>query len=874
MPWFSKNRVGSLKAVAIFLLLASGELKAQAYKDPDLPVEERVEDLVSRMTLTEKTRQLQCMIFQEVLEENTIGENGIGGFAHIRIDIPAGIKEEVEQRNRIQKYLMEETRLGIPGLFHAEALHGLVAKGNTSFPQAIGLAATFNTELMAQVSHAIATETKTRGFRQVLSPTVDIARDKRWGRVAETYGEDPFLTSEMAVAFCKSFEDLGIVTTPKHFVANSGEGGRDSHPVHYSERILREVFFPPYKAAVQRAGSRGIMASYNALDGIPSGTNRWLLTDILREEWGFNGIVVTDYKLIGVLWKQQLVAENSQQAAAKALKAGLDRDLPRIGNDNGFKDLDLALKEGLIREEDIDRAVKRVLKLKFELGLFENPYGDPNTVEQITNNDAHKNLALEAARQSIVLLKNKEQTLPLEKNLSKIVVIGEDANKPKLGDYTPWGIENECTTILEGIQTTVSEKTGVVYLPVFGADVQNNLIHAPNGKPFTINFYENTSLEGQSVYSKTYDNINFNWGNRGPTKELRGKPFAMRLTGEIKGPKTGSIPMTLNIEGGARLIIGGKKIWDNYNDPYKTVFQFVYDLKEGEAYDIVLEYNSLKYYSNCQLTWDLSPGNERDGQQLESQLMGADAVIIVGGVVEKEGSDRSNLDLPGSLEEVIRKVGGTGIPTTVVFTSGSAITMNEWFNHADAIVQAWYPGQEGGTAVAEVLWGDYNPAGRLPITYVQTVGQSPMYYNFKPSGRGYGYVDMSGEPRFTFGHGLSYTSFEYRNLKLSKNTIEKDGSADVSLDVTNTGEMTGDEVVQLYVHDKIASVVRPVKELKGFKRISLRPGETKTVQFTLTPGHLSMYNDKMEYVVEPGEFEIMIGKSSDDIVLRKVLTVN
>ena len=528
-----------LKKLSFYLLLLI--ISACAKKDPDykkaaLPVDERINDLLSRMTVEEKVKQLQCLVFQDVLKENVIDSNGIGGMAYVRVHLPFSISEEVEERNRIQKYVIQNTRLGIPVLFHCEALHGLVDKGSTSFPQAIGLASSWNTDLMSKVSNAISKEVKSRGFRQVLSPTIDIGRDVRWGRVAETYGEDPYLTSRMAVAFIKSFEDKGVITTPKHFVANSGDGGRDSHPVHHSDRLLNEVYFPPYIAAIQEGGSRSIMASYTSVNGIPSGINKWLLTDVLRKDWGFDGTVVTDYTLIGKLWKAHLVAEDSKHAAAMALKAGLDRDLPRIGENNGFKDLPQALAEGLITEKDLDRAVKRVLKQKFTLGLFENPYSDPTNVESITNSSEHKDLALEAARQSLVLLKNNEMTLPLKPGLKNILVLGPDANQEKLGDYSPWDIE--VVTILEGIKELVSDDVQINYLDIgnkedilYPALSKEHLFFTQNGnnKPgIKAQYFDNMLLQGNPVISNIANELHFSWGYAGPDRN-RSKRLLLRL---------------------------------------------------------------------------------------------------------------------------------------------------------------------------------------------------------------------------------------------------------------------------------------------------------------------------------------------------------
>ena len=852
------------------------------HKNPEYSIENRVDDLMSRMTIKEKVAQLQCMVFQDVLKSNQIDSNGIGGMAYVRIHLPYSIEEEITVRNDIQRYVIENTRLGIPVLFHCEAIHGLVDKGSTSFPQAIGIAASWNPDLMDSISNAIAVEVKSRGFRQVLSPTVDIARDVRWGRVGETYGEDPYLSSKMAVAFCQGFESQNVITTLKHFVANSGPGGRDSHPVHHSERILREIYFQPYMHAVQKAGARSIMASYTAVDGTPSGVNSWLLNDILRDEWGFDGTVVTDYALLGKLYKSHKVAENGLEAAAKALKSGLDRDLPRIGENNTFYELPQALEKGLISMDHLDKATRRVLKQKFELGLFENPYSDPAYCAKITNNQKHKQLALDAARQSMVLLKNKDNVLPLSRDMD-ILVLGEDARKEKLGDYNPWDIE--VVTFLEGLEKAVKGKgtvrfmetnnMGDIFLPPLSDEHFYSLKDNKKENGFQVSYYNNTKLEGTPVIDTTVLITEFDWGHKGVDKNHIGprEPFSARVRGSFISPWDKHVPLSLKIAGGARLIINNEVLFDNYDDPYTTNQKLTYTFKKGEKYTVVIEYNSPGQYSICNLTWDIRGENNETVVQAARAAKSADAVVIVAGVIEREGMDRASLDLTKTTEQLIIETAKTGTPVIVILSVGSAVTMNTWITSASAILNAWYPGQEGGTAVAEVVFGDYNPGGKLPVTFPQSVAQCPLYYNYKPSGRGYGYVDMTGDPLYEFGYGLSYTNFEYSDLKLSKNELFADEPLTITFKIKNTGTMKGDEVAQLYIHDKYASVVRPVIELKGFKRVSLNPNEEQEVSIVLTPEDFAIYNENMEFVVEPGEFDILIGSSSKDIRLRNLLIV-
>jgi len=748
--------------------------KGEIYLNTDLSVEERVEDLLSKMTLEEKIGQLKARglrfwrIFfnlfdglpedkmrrfrslfismfskeRDLLREVTADhvrkhwrellekeKHGIGMLTVITRSFSP--KESAELANKIQKFALEETRLGIPVMIHDECLHGCMAKGSTIFPQSIALASTWNPSLMEEIAIAIGKETRARGIHQCLSPTINIARDPRCGRTEETYGEDPYLASVMAVSFVKGVQSQKVVCTPKHFVANFvGDGGRDSNVIHFSERILREIYFPAFRACVQKANALSIMAAYNSLDGIPCSCNKWLLSDVLREEWGFKGFVVSDYNSVLHIYTKHKVAETKAEAAKKAIETGLDMELPETDCYEELLDL---VKKGKLSEKVIDEAVRRIFRVKFWLGLFENPYVDPEYAEKICDCEEHRKLALKAAREAIVLLKN-DGVLPLSKDLRSIAVIGPNADKIRLGGYSGYGVK--VVTPLEGIKNKVSKDTKV-------------------------HFAEGCKVTGSSR------------------------------------------------EG------------------------FEEAVKIAKRSDVAV----------------LFVGNSEE--------------------TEGEGRDRCNLDLPGVQENLIKNICDTGTPVVVVLINGSAITMTKWLNDVQAVVEAWYLGEEGGNAIADVLFGDYNPGGKLPITFPKTVGQLPLYYNYKPTGRIYDYVDLRGkQPLFPFGHGLSYTEFEYSNLKIHPEKISPKGKVNISVDVKNIGKYKGDEVVQLYIHDAVATIANPVKELKGFKRITLEPGEKETVNFTLTSEDLASYDVNMNLVVEPGVFEVMVGSSSEDIRLN------
>jgi len=851
------------------------------YKNASLPVDERVADLISRMTLEEKIAQLNnyfpaWLAREGKTVEDVLTSKGVGGITLVDSftgEMSSAAEESAVSANKIQRVIIEKTRLGIPAIIHSEACHGLTAYGATSFPHAIALAATFNENLMGRVSDVIATETRVSGFRQVLSPVVNIARDPRWGRTQETYGEDPYLTSRMGVAFCTGFTRQGIITTPKHFVANFGDGGRDSNAIHFSERLLREVYFPAYKACIQEAGALSVMPAFNTVDGRPCNASHWLLTDILRTDWGFEGYTVCDYDAIVEVMSLHKTASSKEEAAAQAILAGMDRELPAP---NVYESplLD-AVSHGLISEWDIDKSVRRILTVKFRLGLFENPYVDPDETRGNYDSPEHRALALQAARECIVLMKNADGTLPLNTALGTIAVIGPDADVAKLGNYSGYGMPT--VSILQGIKNHVSGATKVIHEHgtyfveyKYPAIPPEHFFHRENGslKPgLKGEYYDSLEPEGEPAFIRIDENIAFDWGGGIAHPDLGADVFSVRWTGVMRAPVTGPCTLSFTSNDGARIRFDDNLLLDNWNDRGNPTDYFRVNLEKGREYDISIEYYENKWNARAILGWDLGFA-ESEGTKIARAAKAAaeaDAAVIMTTIVEGEFWDRGDLNLPGYQEKLISAVAATGTPTIVVLVGGSAITMNKWLADADAIVNAWYPGEEGGNAVAEVLFGKYNPAGRLPITFPRDVSQLPLHYNYKPSGRGFDYVSMSAVPQFPFGYGMSYTTFEYGALSFDRQTIRPDGSVTVSVDVTNTGDREGDEVVQLYLHDEIASVSRPVKELKGFKRLTLKSGETKRVSFTLGPDKLSMFDEGMNHVVEPGTFRVMIGASSSDI---------
>lgn len=745
---------------------------APAYKDASLGVDARVDDLLARMTLEEKIAQITTIwttktdLFDDdgafdPSKASAAYPAGIGHFARPNdLSGPSSPLEQpfrderqtVDLVNAIQTYAVEETRLGIPVLFHEEGLHGYAARGATSFPQAIALASSWDPDLIEDVYSVVAREIRARGPHMVLSPVVDVARDPRWGRIEETYGEDPYLAAHIGLAAVYGFQgrtlplaDDKVFATLKHMTGHGQpESGTNVGPSNISERLLREVFFPPFEYIVQNSEIHSLMASYNEIDGVPSHANGWLLNDVLRGEWGFEGGVVSDYWGIDDLVRLHGVEPDMKAAAVRALKAGVDFDLP---DGNAFKLLPEALEEGLITEEEIDQAVRRMLEIKVLSGMFEDPYADADHAEAITDNEEARALAEEAARKSIVLLKN-DGVLPLQKSgIGKLAVIGPNADAVRLGGYSD--VPTRVLTVLDGIEAEAGDALEIVHHP------------------------------------------------------------------------------------GVEIMASGDW-WNN---------------------DIVLADRD----QNLQMI-----------DQAKQVAASADAIILVIGGTEgtsREGwdsehlGDRTDIELVGEQNELAEAMFSLGKPVVVVLINGKPLGVDEVAEQANALVEGWYLGQEGGTAMADVLFGNYNPGGKLPVTIARSVGQLPLVYNHKPSALR-GYLFDTTAPLFPFGFGLSYTTFEFSAPRLSEAVIAADGDVTVSVDVSNTGDRAGDEVVQLYLRDVVSSVTRPVKELRGFERITLQPGETRTVDFTLGEEDLRFWNKDMERVVEPGEFEIMTGTSS------------
>jgi len=712
-------------AVLFITVISCKQNDQLKYKNPDIQIEVRVNDLLTRMTLEEKFWQL-FMIPGDLSDGKEKYKHGIFGFqiatkgtsgneAEQLLEYSEGgtAKETAELVNEIQKYFVEETRLGIPIIPFDEALHGLVRDGATAFPQSIALAATWDTALMGDVAYAIAMETKTRGIRQILSPVLNIARDVRWGRTEETYGEDPFLTTQMALSFISQFENLGIITTPKHFVANVGDGGRDSYPIHFNERVLEEIYFPAFIASFQEANARSVMTSYNSLDGRQCTANDWLLNQKLKKEWGFDGFVISDAGATGGANVLHFTARDYAESTQQAIKNGLDVIFQT--SYNHYPLFYEAFEKGMIDEEVINESVRRVLRAKFKLGLFENPYVNIEDAEKWNGSEENRKLAKKAACESLVLLKNEKNTLPFDKNIKSIAIIGIDAKEARLGGYS--GPGNNPVSILQGIENKVGESCKINYTPGCGRETidfvtipTENLYFYQDEKMvpgLKGEYFNNTTLEGDPVITRIDNIIDFRWTLYSPDQEkINYDSYSVRWTGILNPSETGNLEIGLQGDDGYRLYINNVLLIDNWK---KQTFQLLtkeYYFETGNEYNIKVEFYETVGNVRLKLVWNqgIIDKWEKEIENAVTNARKSDVAIVVAGIEEGEFRDRAYLSLPGHQEELIRKVAATGKPVVVVLVGGSAITMNNWITQVSSIIDVWYPGDEGGNAVSDILF--------------------------------------------------------------------------------------------------------------------------------------------------------------------------
>ena len=753
------------------------------YRDSSLSVDERVEDLLARMTLEEKVAQM-IGIWQNKAEIQDPAGNfdpdlasqnyphGLGQISrpYDRQGVEPGTtaaganagasnrdgRETVEYVNAAQRWAIEETRLGIPLLFHEESLHGYVAPNATSFPQSIALASTWDRELLTDIFGVASYEMRLRGVHTTLAPVVDVARDPRWGRIEETYGEDPYLVSEMGLAVVRGYqgEDLPLAddrvfVTLKHMTGHGQpENGINIGPAQVSERELRTIFFPPFERLVEELPVMQIMASYNEIDGLPSHVNNWLLRDILRDEWGYEGLVVSDYFAIRETITRHAMFDNIDDAAVRALEAGVDVELP---HGDAYLRLPDLVAEGRITEAQIDEAVRRILRVKFLSGVWENPYADAEEAVANTATPEAIALARTAAQRAITLLENRNDTLPLNASeIGTLAIIGTHAVDTPIGGYSD--IPRHVVSVLEGFQNAAGDDFEVVYS-------------------------EGVRLTESRQWAA--DEVNL-------------------------------VDPAVNAQ---------------------LIEEAVAAAREADVVLLVLGEN----------------------EQLSREAW-----------ADNHLGDRSDLQLVGQQMDLAREIFALGKPTIVLLLNGRPLAVTELAENADALLEGWYLGQETGNAVADVVLGHVNPGGHLPVSFAREVGQLPVFYNHKPSARrGYLFGDTS--PLYPFGYGLSYTSFDISAPRFERDTIAAGETATVYVDITNTGDVAGDDVVQLYLRDDASMVTRPVLELAGFQRVTLEPGETQTVTFEVGPRAMAVWNFEMEREIEPGTFTISAGHSSADL---------
>ncbi|MBV4359004.1 glycoside hydrolase family 3 N-terminal domain-containing protein [Pinibacter aurantiacus] len=761
-----KKKLLFLFAIVPGLMLAQPKRKvveAPLYKDAKAPIEARVKDLMKRMTLQEKVAQMQDLSFSEFADGKKIDADKMNkrlkGLSYgVFEGMGLTVEEYAQAINAIQHYMVENTRLGIPVFTSSEALHGCVHGGATIYPQAIALGSTFNPSLVNAMVKMIAPELKAQGSNQVLSPDLDLARELRWGRVEETYGEDPYLTGRMGVAFVKGFKDVDIVCTPKHFVAHgSPAGGLNLATVAGGERELRSIYLKPFEAVIKEAQPLSIMNAYSSYDRVPVAASHHILTDILRNELGFKGYVYSDWASVQMLYNFHYTAKDSAAAALQAVKAGLDLE---VWSDC-YSTLDSLVQTGALPVKYIDTAVARVLRAKFMIGLFENPYPEFELLKTAVHTPQSVQLALDIARESIVLMKNENGLLPFKSNIKSLAVIGPSADQVQFGDYTWTGDNKYGVTPLQGLRTLV-------------------------GNSVTLNY-----AKGCQIHTQNKSGI------------------AEAVAAAQKSDA-------------AVIFVGSASASSGHKYPNAT---------SGEGYDL------------------------------------------------------TDLTLTGAQEDLIKAVQATGKPVVVVLVAGKPFAMPWVKKNIPAIVTQWYPGEQGGTAIAEVLFGKINPSGKLNVSFPQSVGHLPVYYNHYPSDKGYyhkpgsvdsmgrDYVFSSPDALWAFGTGLSYTNFRYSDMKVSKKLFSQKDTCHIEITVSNTGDMDGKEVVQLYVRDKVSSVETPVKELKRFEKVLIKKGSTTKVAFDLPISELSLYNADMQKVVEAGEYELQAGTASDNILLQTTITV-
>ena len=867
----------------VFLTLLATVVNAQPfpYQQAGLPVSQRVDDLMKRMTLEEKIAQIRHLHSWDIFNEQTldkekltavVGETGYGfveGFPLTGENCRSSMRE-------IQEYMLTRTRLGIPAFTVAESLHGSAHEGSTIFPQNIALGSTFNPALAYRRACMTADDLHAQGMRQVLAPCIDVVRDLRWGRVEESYGEDPYLCGIFAQSEVKGYLDSGISPMLKHYGPHGNPlGGLNLASVDCGLYDLHAVYLKPFEMVLRHLPVYAVMSTYNSWNRIPNSASRYLLTDILRDRWGFKGYVVSDCGGPSLLVNAHKYVKTKEAAAALSIKAGLDLE---CGDDVYDQPLLSAYRQYMVTAADIDSAAYRVLRARMELGLFDSGEQNPYTKisPAVIGSAEHQEVALNAARECIVLLKNQKKMLPLNaKKVKSIAVVGINAGSSEFGDYSGLPVIAPIS-VLQGIKDRVGDDVKVVYAPWKSAVDGMELIQGasfPEG--LKAEYFDNTKLQGTPKVRKE-EWINFEPANQAPDPFLPKSPLSVRWTGKLRPTVTGQYTLSFTSDDGCRLSIDGKMLIDAWpGHAVRTDTATIY-LEAGKDYQLKAEYYDNRDYAIAKLQWRVPQVGKVTRLDLYGEAGKAvrecETVVAVLGInksIEREGQDRYDIQLPADQQEFLQEIYKVNPNIVVVLVAGSSLAINWMDEHIPAIVNAWYPGESGGKAVAEVLFGDYNPGGRLPLTYYRSLDELPPFDDYDiTKGRTYKY--FKGDVLYPFGYGLSYTTFKYSNLQVADGEEE----INVSFQLKNSGKYAGDEVAQVYVKLPERDEIMPIKELKGFERVTLKSGENKKVTLKLRKDLLRYWDEaKDKFVCPSGDYTIMVGASSADIRLQKVVSV-
>nr|WP_296472455.1 glycoside hydrolase family 3 C-terminal domain-containing protein [uncultured Acetatifactor sp.] len=867
------------------------------YKDASLPIEERVADLLSRMTLEEKIMQTdQYSIIGDYTKrdaEERVEEFRWEEFEEAIKDRSVGSVQfrsaSPQLANQLQRYAVEKTRLGIPFLFSEEALHGLYDGYATCFPQQIGLAGTFEPELGRRMGRAIGAEARASGVHETWNPVMDLSWDPRYGRVEEAFGEDTYLGGEFAREIVKGMQGESlkrpdtVAAEPKHYCGyGTPVGGLNCAPSAMGRHDVFAWGLPVFEQAFVEGGAWNAMCSYAAIDGQPVASDRELLTDVLRGQYHMPGFVRSDMTAVARLKGSFYTAKDNREAIRQGMEAGVDLQLYDFTHKEWMESIRSLIENGEMSEEVLDTACGRVLKLKFALGLFENPYVDESLYDKTVNCEAHQETALDIARKSICLLKNEKHILPLSDSYRVIAVVGPGADEAALGDYAPKTADSHKVTVLDGIRKLAGEDRSVIYekgCSYLGETVfpfQTDWLADEDGEAgLTARYYNNWDLSGEPVVTRRDSMVNFNWIYAKPHADVEAERFSVAWTGRLKARSGFRGCIAIPGQDSMRLYVDGKLLIDAWNQgggragEASRMADFVFE--EGREYDIRLEFcNDAR---GARVVFGYNKGREDWGPAIDMVRKADVAIVCLGDNVETSGEnlDRTDLVLPGKQQEFLKEIAATKTPVVLVLQNGRPLALTWEEAHIPAILECWFPGEKGGRAIAEVLFGKTYPSGRLPVSFPRTVGQVPCNYNRLPGG-GWRYVEMDWNPLYPFGYGLTYTSFSYSDLKIqgdgiAAEAVEKGAAVKVSFTVTNTGSCFGEETAQLYLRDLVSSTVKPGKELAGFKKVALHPGESRRVEFAVGSRQLRTLNRNLQWHVEPGGFRVMVGDNAADILL-------